>query len=73
MKCLYCGEVDSKVIDSRPTDDGEKIRRRSEYLKCKKRFITYEIVETIPLMVVNKDLSREVFVRQKLLKSLMRP
>ena len=49
MKCPYCGEVDSKVIDSRPTEDGEKIRR---CLNCKKRFTTYEIVETVPLMVV---------------------
>ena len=48
MKCPYCGEVDSKVIDSRPTEDGEKIRRRRECLNCKKRFTTYEIVETVP-------------------------
>ena len=61
MKCPYCGEVDSKVIDSRPTEDGEKIRRRRECLNCKKRFTTYEIVETVPLMVVKKDRSREVF------------
>ena len=53
MKCPYCGEVDSKVIDSRPTEDGEKIRRRRECLNCKKRFTTYEIVETVPLMVVS--------------------
>ena len=59
MKCPYCGEVDSKVIDSRPTEDGEKIRRRRECLNCKKRFTTYEIVETVPLMVVKKDRSRE--------------
>ena len=65
MKCPYCGEVDSKVIDSRPTEDGEKIRRRRECLNCKKRFTTYEIVETVPLMVVKKDHSREVFDRQK--------
>ena len=69
MKCPYCGEVDSKVIDSRPTEDGEKIRRRRECLNCKKRFTTYEIVETVPLMVVKKDRSREVFDRQKLLNS----
>ena len=59
MKCPYCGEVDSKVIDSRPTEDGEKIRRRRECLNCKKRFTTYEIVETVPLMVVKKYRSRE--------------
>ena len=56
MKCPYCGEVDSKVIDSRPTEDGEKIRRRRECLNCKKRFTTYEIVETVPLMVVKKEM-----------------
>ena len=72
MKCPYCGEVDSKVIDSRPTEDGEKIRRRRECLNCKKRFTTYEIVETVPLMVVKKDRSREVFDRQKLLNGMLR-
>lgn len=72
MKCPYCGEVDSKVIDSRPTDDGEKIRRRRECLCCKKRFTTYEVVETVPLMVIKKDHSREVFDRQKLLNSMLR-
>ena len=69
MKCPYCGEVDSKVIDSRPTEDGERIR---ECLNCKKRFTTYEIVETVPLMVVKKDRSREVFDRQKLLNGMLR-
>ena len=72
MKCPYCGEVDSKVIDSRPTEDGEKIRRRRECLGCKKRFTTYEIVETVPLMVVKKDHSREAFDRQKLLNGMLR-
>ena len=72
MKCPYCGEVESKVIDSRPADDGERIRRRRECLSCKKRFTTYEIVETVPLMVVKKDHSREAFDRQKLLNGLMR-
>ena len=72
MKCPYCGEVDSKVIDSRPTEDGEKIRRRRECLNCKKRFTTYEIVETVPLMVVKKDRSREVFDRQKLVNGMLR-
>ena len=71
-KCPYCGEIDSKVIDSRPTEDGEKIRRRRECLNCKKRFTTYEIVETVPLMVVKKDHSREVFDRQKLLNGMLR-
>jgi transcriptional repressor NrdR len=72
MKCPYCGESESKVIDSRPTEDGEKIRRRRECLGCKKRFTTYEIVETVPLMVVKKDKSREAFDRQKLLNGMMR-
>ncbi len=72
MKCPYCGEMDSKVIDSRPTEDGEKIRRRRECLACGKRFTTYEIVETVPLMVVKKDHSRQAFDRQKLLNGMLR-
>ena len=72
MKCPYCGESESKVIDSRPADDGERIRRRRECLTCQKRFTTYEVVETVPLMVVKKDRSREAFDRQKLLNGLMR-
>lgn len=72
MKCPYCGEMDSKVIDSRPTEDGEKIRRRRECLSCSKRFTTYEIVETVPLMVIKRDRSREVFDRQKLLGGMLR-
>lgn len=72
MKCPYCGETESKVIDSRPTEDGGKIRRRRECLGCKKRFTTYEIVETVPLMVVKKDHSREAFDRQKLLNGMLR-
>ena len=72
MKCPYCGAIDSKVIDSRPTEDGEKIRRRRECLSCKKRFTTYEIVETVPLMVVKRDHSREAFDRQKLLNGMLR-
>lgn len=72
MKCPYCGETDSKVIDSRPTEDGEKIRRRRECLSCKKRFTTYEIVETVPMVVVKKDGSREAFDRQKLLNGMLR-
>lgn len=72
MKCPFCGEIDSKVIDSRPTEDGEKIRRRRECLRCKKRFTTYEIVETVPIMVVKKDKSRQAFDRQKLLGGMLR-
>ena len=72
MKCPYCGEIESKVIDSRPADDGERIRRRRECLTCGKRFTTYEIVETVPLVVIKKDKSREAFDRQKLLSGLVR-
>lgn len=72
MKCPFCFHVESKVIDSRPTDEGERIRRRRECLKCCKRFTTYEVVETTPIMVVKKDKSREAFNPDKLLSSLMR-
>ena len=72
MKCPYCACEDSKVIDSRPTDDSERIRRRRECEHCRKRFTTYEIVETVPLMVIKKDKSRETFDRQKLFNSLRR-
>ena len=72
MKCPYCGETESQVIDSRPADDGERIRRRRECLSCEKRFTTYESIETVPLMVVKKDGSREAFDRQKLLTGLLR-
>ena len=70
MKCPECGYDDSKVIDSRPTDN--KIRRRRECLQCKCRFTTYEIVENIPLMVIKKDNSIEPFDRQKLIDRLLR-
>ena len=72
MKCPYCTCEESKVIDSRPTDDSERIRRRRECAGCQKRFTTYEVVETTPLMVVKKDKSRESFDRQKLFNSLRR-
>ena len=72
MKCPYCNFEDSKVIDSRPAEDGEKIRRRRECLSCFKRFTTYEIVERIPIMVIKKDKSREIFNRDKLLTGLLR-
>ena len=71
MKCPFCNYFDTKVNDSRPTEDG-KIRRRRECLKCGKRFTTYEVVETAPIMVVKKDGSRELFDRTKLLNGLMR-
>lgn len=72
MKCPYCFYQESKVVDSRPTDDGERIRRRRECLKCQKRFTTYEVVETAPLMVIKRDRSREQFNREKLLAGLRR-
>ena len=72
MKCPYCGYSESKVIDSRPTDEGERIRRRRECLNCAKRFTTYEVMETVPVVVVKKDKSREAFDRNKLLNGLLR-
>ena len=71
MKCPYCGAEESKVIDSRPTEDSERIRRR-ECLSCHMRFTTYEVVETVPLVVIKKDSSREPFDRQKLLNAMVR-
>ena len=72
MKCPYCQYSESKVIDSRPTDEDEKIRRRRECIRCGKRFTTYEIVETTPLMVMKKDGTIEPFNREKLLHGLLR-
>lgn len=72
MKCPYCGFTDSKVIDSRPTDDGGSIRRRRGCLRCRKRFTTYETVEQLPMMVIKRDGSRQVFDKQKLLRGMIR-
>ncbi|HHV50076.1 MAG TPA: transcriptional regulator NrdR [Clostridiales bacterium] len=72
MKCPFCGYFESKVIDSRPTDEGSRIRRRRECLKCAKRFTTYEVVESLPIIVVKKDKSREVFDRNKLFNGMLR-
>ena len=72
MKCPYCGGEESKVIDSRPTEDGERIRRRRECLACHKRFTTYETMESLPLMVIKKDGSRQSFDRTKVLAGLIR-
>lgn len=72
MRCPYCGFAESKVIDSRPTDEGARIRRRRECLHCAKRFTTYEIIESLPIIVVKKDKSREAFDRNKLLNGLLR-
>ena len=72
MKCPACGHVEDKVIDSRPSSDGSSIRRRRECLKCQKRFTTYENIETLPLIVIKKDHSRETFDRNKILNSIIR-
>ena len=72
MKCPFCSFEESKVIDSRPTDEGERIRRRRECMSCGKRFTTYEIIESVPIVVVKKDKSREVFDRDKLFNGMMR-
>ena len=72
MKCPYCGFEESKVIDSRPADEGERIRRRRECLKCSKRFTTHEVIETVPIIVVKRDKSREVFDRNKLTAGILR-
>ena len=72
MKCPFCGNEESKVIDSRPTDEGERIRRRRECLKCTKRFTTHETIETVPLIVIKKDKTRETFDREKLIRGFLR-
>lgn len=72
MKCPYCGYVESKVVDSRPADDGASIRRRRECLSCAKRFTTYETVESLPMVVVKKDGSRQSFERSKVLGGMIR-
>lgn len=72
MKCPYCGFIDSKVIDTRPTDNNESIRRRRACLSCEKRFTTYERVEDQTLVVIKKDNTREAFQRSKLLNSLIK-
>ena len=72
MKCPYCGAEESKVIDSRPTEDNERIRRRRECLSCEKRFTTYETVESLPMVVIKKDGSRQSFDRSKVLRGMIR-
>lgn len=72
MKCPFCNTEESKVIDSRPTDEGERIRRRRECLRCAKRFTTYEIIESLPIIVIKKDKSRETFNRDKLMNGILR-
>ena len=72
MKCPYCGYSESKVIDSRPAEEGSSIRRRRECLSCKKRFTTYETVESLPMVVIKKDGSRQSFDRRKVLGGMIR-
>lgn len=72
MKCPFCGFHDSKVIDTRPTDNNESVRRRRACLKCEKRFTTYERVEDLTLVVIKKDNTREAFQRSKLLNSFIK-
>lgn len=72
MRCPYCGYLDSKVLDSRPADDGNAIRRRRECIECGRRFTTYEKVDEIPLVVVKKDGRREVFDRNKVLGGIIK-
>lgn len=72
MKCPYCGEENTKVIDSRPADDNSSIRRRRQCEKCDKRFTTYEKLETIPLVIIKKDMTREPYDRSKIERGLFR-
>lgn len=72
MKCPFCGDQDSKVVDSRHSEDGQSIRRRRECLKCQRRFTTYEIVESLPIIVVKRNGARQNFDRNKVVNSMMR-
>ena len=72
MKCPFCGDQESKVVDSRRSEDGQSIRRRRECLKCQRRFTTYEMVESLPIIVVKRDGSRQTFDRNKILNSMVR-
>jgi transcriptional repressor NrdR len=72
MKCPFCGYLESKVIDSRPAEEGATIRRRRECLSCQKRFTTYEIIERMPLIVIKRDGSRQSFDKSKLINGMVR-
>ena len=72
MKCPYCGDQESKVVDSRHSEDGQSIRRRRECLSCQKRFTTYETVESLPMVVIKRDNSRQSFDRNKILNGMLR-
>ena len=72
MKCPFCGDQESKVVDSRPAEDGNSIRRRRECISCQRRFTTYETVESLPIIVVKRDGTRQSFDRNKILNSMVR-
>ena len=72
LKCPYCSNLESKVVDSRPADEGSSIRRRRECLECHRRFTTYETMESLPLVVIKKDGSRQTFDKSKLLGSMLK-
>ena len=72
MKCPFCGDIESKVVDSRRSDEGDSIRRRRECLACQRRFTTYEIVESLPIIVVKRDGTHQSFDRNKILNSMVR-
>lgn len=72
MKCPFCGDQESKVVDSRHSEDGASIRRRRECIACQRRFTTYEVVESLPIIVVKRDGSRQAFDRNKVMQSMVR-
>jgi len=72
MKCPFCGHSESRVVDSRPTEEGATIRRRRECLLCQKRFTTYEIMERLPIIAVKKDGSRQTFDKMKIINGMLR-
>ena len=72
MKCPFCGDQESKVVDSRHSEDGQSIRRRRECLNCQRRFTTYEYVESLPIIVVKRDGTRQSFDRNKILNAMVR-
>lgn len=72
MKCPFCGYTESKVVDSRATEDNASIRRRRECLKCSKRYTTYEKIETVPILVIKKNMSREYFDKSKIVNGLIK-
>ena len=72
MKCMFCGCEDSKVVDSRPTDDGKSIRRRRECMSCGKRFTTFETIEVLPFLVVKRDGTRQTYDKNKIKSGIIR-